>query len=64
MALRSDTLGQDRLKRDYVQAGSASGFGASPQLLVHDASAEGGGWGRLCGAPALRQLYCALHPEV
>ena len=23
MALRSDTLGQDRLKRDYVQAGSA-----------------------------------------
>ena len=65
MALRSDTLGQDRLKRDYVQAGSASGFGASPQLLVHDASAEGGGgWGRLRGAPALRQLYRALHPEV
>ena len=45
-----------------MQAGSGSGFGAAPQLLVHDA-AEGGGWGRLRGAPALRQLYRALHAE-
>ena len=31
MALRSDTLGQDRLKRDYVQAASASEHRPGPR---------------------------------
>ncbi len=61
MALRSDTVGKDRHHRDYVQGGGGGGaFGASPQLLVREPH---GGWGRLRGVGAMRELYRGLHPD-